>query len=97
MQRQDRTPERPPRGGAQAEGLNLGLSKMAEASNTHDFFQLSRLSRWHIESEAINRALAMVIEAQAQLPRARLWGLGLTASSDGQFFPAAPQVEARSE
>ena len=46
-----------------AEGLNLGLSKMAEASNTHDFFQLARLSRWHIESEAIDRALAMVIEA----------------------------------
>ena len=69
-----------------AEGLNLGLSKMAEASNTHDFFHLSRLSRWHIESEAIDRALAMVIEAPAQLPMARLWGLGLTASSDGQFF-----------
>ena len=77
-----------------AEGLNPGLSKMAEASNTHDFFQLSRLSRWHIESEAIDRALAMVIEAQAQLPMARLWGLGLTASSDGQFFPAARQGEA---
>ena len=77
-----------------AEGLNLGLSKMAEASNTHDFFQLSRLSRWHIESEAIDRALAMVIEAQAQLPMARLWSLGLTASSDGQFFPAARQGEA---
>ena len=27
-----------------AEGLNLGLSKMAEASNSHDFFHLSRLS-----------------------------------------------------
>ena len=77
-----------------AEGLNLGLSKMAEASNTHDFFQLSRLSRWHIEGEAINRALAIVIEAQAQLPTARFWGLGLTASSDGQFFPAARQGEA---
>ena len=77
-----------------AERLNLGLSKMAEASNTHDFFQLSRLSRWHIESEAINQALAMVIEAQAQLPMAHLWGLGLTASSDGQFFPAARQGEA---
>ena len=74
-----------------AEGLNLGLSKMAEASNTHDFFQLSRLSRWHIESEAVDRALAMVIEGQAQLPMARYWGLGLTASSDGQFFPAARQ------
>ena len=77
-----------------AEGLNLGLSKMAEASDSHDFFQLSRLSRWHIESEAINRALAMVIEAQAELPMARFWGLGLTASSDGQFFPAARQGEA---
>ena len=55
-----------------AEGLNLGLSKMAEASNTHDFFQLSRLSRWHIEGEAIDRALAMVIEAQAQLPMSGL-------------------------
>ena len=72
---------------------------MAEASNTHDFFQhdffqLSRRSRWHIESEAINRALAMVIEAPAQLPLARLLGLGLTASSDGQFFPAVRQGEA---
>ena len=28
-----------------AEGLNLGLRKMAGAPNTHDFFQLSRLSR----------------------------------------------------
>ena len=77
-----------------AEGLNLGLSKMAEASDSHDFFQLSRLSRWHIESDAINRALAMVIEAQAELPMARFWGLGLTASSDEQFFPAARQGEA---
>ena len=78
-----------------AEGLNLGLSRMAEASNTHDFFQLSRLSRWHIESEAINQALAMVIEVQAQLPMARLWGLGLTASSDGQFFSAARLPDGR--
>ena len=77
-----------------AEGLNLGLSKMAEASNTHDFFQLSRLSRWHIEGETINRALAMVIEAQARLPMSRFWGPGLTASSDGQFFPTARQGEA---
>ena len=77
-----------------SEGLNLGLNKMAEASNTHDFFQLSRLSRWHIESEAMDRALAVVIEAQAQLPMASHWGLGLTASSDGQFFPAARQGEA---
>ena len=77
-----------------AEGLNLGLSKMAEATNTHDYSQLSRLSRWHIESDAINRALAMVIKAQSALPMARFWGTGGTASSDGQFFPATRQGEA---
>ena len=77
-----------------AEGLNLGLSKMAEATNTHDYFQLSRLSRWHIESDGINRALAMVIKAQSALPMARFWGGGMTASSDGQFFPASRQGEA---
>lgn len=77
-----------------AEGLNLGLRKMAEASNTHDYWQLSRLSRWHVESDAINHALAMVVAAQGRLPMSQFWGLGETASSDGQFFPAARQGEA---
>ena len=77
-----------------AEGLNLGLSKMAEATNTHSFFQLSRLSSWHVESDAINRALAIVIKAQSDLPMAQFWGGGVTASSDGQFFRAARQGEA---
>ena len=77
-----------------AEGLNLGLSKMAEATSSHDYFQLSRLSRWHIESDAINRALAMVIAAQSELPMAANWGSGISASSDGQFFSAARQGEA---
>jgi TnpA family transposase len=77
-----------------AEGLNLGLSKMTEATSTHDHLQLSRLSRWHIESNAINQALAVVIDAQANLPMAKFWGGGVTASSDGQFFPAARQGEA---
>ena len=77
-----------------AEGLNLGLSKMANATNTHDFMQLSRLSRWHVESEGMARALAMVIDAQARLPMAQFWGAGTTASSDGQFFPTTRQGEA---
>ncbi|KAB2531782.1 transposase [Salipiger aestuarii] len=77
-----------------AEGVNLGLSKMAEATHTHNFFQLSRLSSWHIESDAINRALAMVISAQSGLPMAAHWGGNVTASSDGQFFPAARHGEA---
>ena len=77
-----------------AEGLNLGLSKMANATNTHDFMQLSRLPRWHVESEGMSRALAMVVEAQARLPMARFWGAGQTASSDGQFFLTTRQGEA---
>jgi hypothetical protein len=77
-----------------AEGLNLGLSKMANATSSHDFFQLSRLSRWHVESEALDHALERVIEEQAQLPMAKYWGTGRTASSDGQFFPTTRQGEA---
>lgn len=77
-----------------AEGLNLGLSKMAEATDTHSYFQLSSLSNWYVEGDAITRALAMVIEAQSVLPMARFWGAGITASSDGQFFPATRQGEA---
>jgi TnpA family transposase len=77
-----------------AEGLNLGLSKMAEATSTHDYYQLSRISRWHVEGDALNRALAMVIKAQSALPMARFWGGGTTASSDGQFFSTTRQGEA---
>ena len=67
---------------------------MAESTNTHDYWELMRLSRWHVEGEAIDRALAMVIEAQAKLPMAAFWGLRTTASSDGQFFPTTRQDEA---
>jgi TnpA family transposase len=77
-----------------AEGLNLGLRKMAEACNTHDYWQLSRIARWHVESEAIDQALATVVAAQGDLPMARVWGMGTTASADGQFYPAARQGEA---
>ncbi len=68
----------------QAEGLNLGLSKMAGATNSHDYFQLSRLSRWHVESEAMVRALAMVIEGQSSLPP--LGRFGVAKSPAGQWM-----------
>ena len=77
-----------------AEGLNLGLSKMAEATNSHGYWELLRISRWFVESDGINHALAMVIEAQSQLPMSAYWGGGVTASSDGQFFSTAGPGEA---
>ncbi len=76
------------------EGVNLGLRKMSEASNSHNYWELTRISRWHIEGDAMNRALAMVVEAQSKLPMAHFWGAGTTASSDGQFFPTTRQGEA---
>ena len=77
-----------------AEGINLSIAKMAEASDTHGYWELMRLSSWHVEGEAMNRALAMVIEAHSNLPMAAFWGPGTTASSDGQFFPTTRQGEA---
>lgn len=77
-----------------AEGVNLGLRKMADATNTHTFWELIRIARWHVEGEAYNRALAMVVEAQARLPMTQFWGAGISASSDGQFFAATEQGEA---
>ena len=77
-----------------AEGINLGLRKMAEATTTHGFWKLMRIARWHVEGEAYDRALSVVVEAQATLPMAAFWGMGRTASSDGQFFPAGSRGEA---
>ncbi|TLP55982.1 hypothetical protein FEE96_22090 [Parasedimentitalea maritima] len=67
---------------------------MAEASNTSEYFQLSRMSRWHMESDGINRALAIVIEAQSALPMSQFCGAGVTDSSDSLFFPTTRQGEA---
>ena len=67
---------------------------MADATTTHGFWELMRIARWHVEGEAYDRALSVVVEAQAALPMAAVWGTGRTASSDGQFFPAAGRGEA---
>ncbi|MBY0519120.1 MAG: Tn3 family transposase [Sphingomonas sp.] len=77
-----------------AEGLNLGLRKMADATNTHSFYELLRISRWHVEGAAYDRALAMIVETHARLPMSAFWGEGLSSSSDGQFFAATEQGEA---
>ncbi len=42
----------------------------------------------------MDQALATVVAAHGRLDMARHWGFGTTASSDGQFFPAARQGEA---
>jgi len=77
-----------------AEGVNLGLRKMAAATNTHSFWELLRIARWHVEGSSYDRALAIIVEAHGTLPMAAFWGQGHSASSDGQFFLATEQGEA---
>ena len=77
-----------------ADGVNLGLRKMADACDTHSFWELLRIGKWHVREETVARALAMIVEAQSELPMARLWGDGTTSSSDGQHFPAGSTGEA---
>src|SRR3546814_12488808 len=47
---------------------------MAAATNTHSFWELLRIARWHVEGSAYDRALAMIVEAHAALPMAAFWG-----------------------
>ena len=77
-----------------AEGFNIDLTKMAEATSSHEYSQLLCLAHWHVESQAIDEALAIVFESQSKLLMAQYWGEGRTSSSDGQFFPTTHQGEA---
>lgn len=77
-----------------ADGVNLGLKKMADACSDYSFWELMRVANWHVRSETYARALAMVIDAQAALPMAQSWGRGETSSSDGQHFRVGAQGEA---
>ena len=67
---------------------------MSEATNTHGYWELMRTSKWHFERESIEKSLSIIVKAQSKLPLSRYWGMGDTASSDGQFFSSARQGEA---
>ena len=54
----------------------------------------ARITDILLKVDDVDRALAVVVEAQAALPMAAFWGTGRTASSDGQFFPAGGRGEA---
>lgn len=69
-----------------ADGTNLGLARMADASQGVTRDQLVWTADAYIRPETYRAALARIIEAQHRLPIAALWGSGTTSSSDGQFF-----------
>jgi TnpA family transposase len=75
--------------GLLAEGLNLGLTRMAEACSIASLGELAWTSDWHIREETYALALRCLVNQQQREPLAAIFGSGTASSSDGQFFQAA--------
>jgi len=76
-----------------ADGINLGLTKMAESSPGRSYGQLSSLQAWYVRDETYAAGLAELVNAQLANPFARHWGDGTTSSSDGQRFRTGDRGE----
>lgn len=75
--------------GLLADGLNLGLTRMAEACSIASLGQLAWTADWHIRDETYALALRRLVNQQQREPFAQKFGSGTASSSDGQFFQAA--------
>ena len=69
-----------------ADATNLGLERMANASQGVSYAQLAWTQSWYLSEENYKAALARIIEVHHAQPFARHWGDGQASSSDGQFF-----------
>jgi|TARA_B100000378_G_scaffold228702_1_gene193201 TnpA family transposase len=69
-----------------ADGSNLGLERMANASDGVSYAQLAWTHNWYLSPENYQAALGMIVAAHHDLPFTRHWGAGTSSSSDGQFF-----------
>ncbi|GAA4367485.1 Tn3-like element ISPa38 family transposase [Hymenobacter saemangeumensis] len=76
-----------------ADGLNLGLTKMAEACPGSTPAKLAWLQAWHMRDDTYSLALAELVNAQGRQPFAAHWGDGTTSSSDGQRFRAGGRAQ----
>ena len=80
-----------------ADGINLGLTRMAEACRGATLRQLTWTADWHVRDECYSQALAQLIDYQHRQPLAAYWGDGTTSSSDGQYFRAGGQGQAAAQ
>ena len=71
-----------------ADGINLGLTRMADAIQGMSFERLAWVADWYIRDETYSKAMAEVVNFHTQIPFAAYWGDGTTSSSDGQRFKA---------
>ena len=61
-----------------ADGTNLGLSRMADASRGLTYHHLVNVAQWHINDDNYVAARAAIINAHHRHPLAALWGDGTT-------------------
>ncbi|PGT99578.1 Tn3 family transposase [Bacillus cereus] len=71
-----------------SDGINLGLSKMADSCPNISYAQLSWIADWYIRDENYTKALGDIVNFHHKQPFSIYWGDGTTSSSDGQFFRA---------
>ena len=76
-----------------AEGTNLGLAKMAQASSRTEVKKLIWLHEWYVREDTYLAAMAELTNFQLQQPLAQNWGEGTHSSSDGQRFRTAQKAQ----
>ena len=77
-----------------ADGTNLGLTRMADASHGISYHQLVNVAQWHVTDDNYVAARAAIVNAHHKHPMAAIWDDGTTASSDGQYFRAGGRAGA---
>ena len=71
-----------------ADGTNLGLSRMADATRGLSYHHLVNVAQWHISEDNYASARAAIVDAHHRHPLAAIWSDGSDSSSDGQYFRA---------
>jgi len=77
-----------------ADGTNLGLARMADASHGISYHHLVNVAQWHVSDDNYVAARAAIVNAHHKHPMAAIWDDGTTASSDGQYFRAGGRAGA---
>ena len=77
-----------------ADGTNLGLARMADASRGLGYHHLVIVAQWHISDDNYVAARAAIINTHHRHPMAAIWDDGTTSSSDGQYFRAGGRAGA---
>jgi TnpA family transposase len=68
-----------------AHGCNIGLHTMSQMTEGVTYEVMRRITDWQLTDEALNTALAWIVNALSKLTITTWWGDGKTSSSDGHL------------